>query len=296
MPNSIIKFEELNFLIESVSERINSSNLFMFTKTLFQKNHLTFDKDFKIIYSYMHYSKEYFIFYYKNRDIKTVELEYFKEYLDDNYNSLIFYKDYFFLFERNSLYYFQKINDDIEKSDINEYIKKRFNFLIDKTIYVDEKDFTKLKTTTLNQSIKLNYLKKFINLNIFYTIFIVVFTLPFLFGAYVNHKNNENYQNSVNELQNKINKKLMIKKEDYLYYKIANLFSILNEKKIKLLEMDYKNKKVNLIIQSIKKESFYSFFKSCKKLFVNRLIFKQKENLYEAEISFVFWKNWAYFK
>lgn len=288
MPNKIIKFEELNFLIESVSERINSSNLFMFTKTLFQKNHLTFDKDFKIIYSYMHYSKEYFIFYYKNRDIKTVELEYFKEYLVDNSNSLIFYKDYFFLFEKNSLYYFQKINDEIEKSDINDYIKKRFNFIIDKTIYVDEKDFTKLKTTTLNQSIKLNYLKKLINLNIFYTIFIIVLFLPFLFGAYVNHKNNENYQNSVNELQNKINKKLMIKKEDYLYYKITNLFSILNEKKIKLLEMDYKNKKVNLIIQSIKKESFYSFFKSCKKLFVNRLIFKQKENLYEAEISFVF--------
>lgn len=288
MPNNVIKFEELNYIIESVSEKINDTNLFMFTKTLFQKNHLPFYKNYKIIYSYMHFSKEYFILFYKNKDIKTLELEYFKEYLDEKFNTLIFYKEYFFLFEKNSLYYFQKINHDIEKSDIKEYVKKRFNFIIDKSFFVDEKDFVKLKTNTISQSIELNYLKKMINLNIFYSIFIIVLTLPFLFGVYINHKNNENYQNSVKQLQNKINKKLMVKKEDYLYFKIASLFSTLNEKKIKLLEMDYKNKKVNLIIQSIKKESFYSFFKSCKKLFVNKLIFKQKENLYEAEISFVF--------
>ncbi len=288
MPNNIIEFDEVNFLIQSVSEEINRANLFMFTKTLFQKNHLPFHKDFKIIYSFMHYSKEYFILYYKSKNIQTLEFEYFKEYLDNKSNTLILYKEYFFIFENENFYYYQKINQDIDKSDIEEYISKRFNFKINKTFFIDDENFEKLKDRSNNSLIKLNYLKRVTNLNIFYLLVLFSLISPFILGYYYKYKSEEDYQNKINQLQNKINKKMLVKKEDYLYFKIAKLFKSLDEKNIKILEIDYKDKRINLKIQSLSKENFYTFFKSCKKLFVNRLIYKKKENLYEAELSFLF--------
>lgn len=289
MPNRIIKFDELNSLIETVSEEINESSLFMFTKTVFQKKHQNFDKNYKIIPSYLHHTNEYFIIYYKNKKEQTIEFEYFQDYLDDNSNSLIICEDYFFLFEKRKFYYYQKTNQDIKKDEIKEFVNKRFNFKIDKSILVNKEDLEKLKEKTENKNItsSLKYLKKSINLNIFYFYFLLVLFSPLLFGFYLKYKNDLDYNHKISSLENIIQKKVMIKKEDFLYTKVAKLFENLADKKISLVKIDYRNSKVNLLIKSKRKDNLYSFFKLCKKLLVNSIVYKKKENSYESNISFV---------
>lgn len=287
MPNEVIKFEQLDSFIENVTEEISDSNLFLFTKTTFEKNHFNFNNNLKIITSYLNFTNEYFFIFYKENKKSFIEFEYLNLLADNSLNKLIIYNGYFFLFQKKDFYYYQEIDEDFKDAEIKEFVEKRFNFKVDKMEFVTKKEVEKLKNKQKLLKSNLNYLKKSIPLSLFYALFLSSLLIPCIYGFYSNYEHNLDYDKRISSLQNKINKKAMIKKEIYTYEKLSQLFFNLKSKNIKALSFNYKNSKIDLLIQSKNKKSLYEFFKTCKKLFVNSMVYQKKEDVYESKISFI---------
>ena len=282
-----IKLADLNFFTEKVSEEINKSNIYNFIKTSFLKNNLKLSKDSKVFFSFLKYTNEYFIVYYKNKNKQLHEFEYFYDLLKNDKNTLVVYEDYFFLFEGQRFYYFQKISEELKKDDLKEYINKRFNFYFDNNIVLNKKEFIILKENSKINNSNLEYLHKKINLKLLSLLFIFLLSLPLFYNIFQNYNNSIAYDKKIENLEYKIKEQKQKIKKEYLHSRIANLFKTLKDKNINLIKINYKNKKVNLSIASNKRDNIYAFFKTCKKLYVKSFTYKEKEDVYETNISFV---------
>jgi len=283
------ELDNTNTTLQTTTEKIKTPNINSFIKTSLVKKGFNLDNSFKIFYSYLNLSNEYFISFYKNRGKVLFDFEYFK-YLFENEkesNFLILYKNYLFLYKNKEFYYYQKIDRELSLSDLEEYINKRFNFYIDKTYNLSKKDIDELKENIKKPKSSLSYIKSYRSLNLFYSYLIIIVLLPFAYTFYMNNENKIYLDSKIKTVNKELEKKGIEEKELKLFTKIKKLFDELEKKEIELIKIDYKNNSVSLFMKSTNRDNFYAFFKRYKNIKIDSIEHKSQDDSYETSASFL---------
>lgn len=112
-----------------VKDKINDKFLKEFISTNLNLNNVTLEKNQKIYINYLEITKEYQIFIldkkFKHFEYEAI-LKEFKEFDFLDY-SLFIYDDFFVIFKNKELFYFNKLNKNVNKSDLLSFLKKKFN-------------------------------------------------------------------------------------------------------------------------------------------------------------------------
>ncbi|MGB5920458.1 hypothetical protein [Arcobacter sp.] len=283
----IINLDCINTNLFKVSEQILDKNLDKFIlhnlkeKTTFQKNH-------KIFYTYLKYSKEYFACSYENKNSAILIIDLINAYIKtkklDQKRVLVYYSDYLLLFEKSSLYYFQKIEKELLNQDIEVYIKKRFLFDYDEVMYIKTTDLevykNKKRITT-----DLSYIYNNSELKFYYSYLFILFFLSssFLLFDYYEKKSN---QKELQTIHNKIKQKNIIPKRQSLYFKISTLFATLEKHNLRISKFDFSNKSLSVTLIAKSRDDFYAFIQTYKNRKINS--FSKTKDGYEISTSFVF--------
>ena len=282
---NIISLDSINTLLLRVSEEVLDKNLNKFIlHNLKEKNNFT--KNHSIFYNYLNLTKEYFVCFFEksanNLTIIDLILEYLKNKNIVEKKVLVYYEEYFLLFDSSKFYYFQKIDKELKSQDINEYIKKRFMFYIDEIYYINKSDLPEnnlLKST-------LNYIKSNTNIKIYFS-YLFVLLMIFLGLVFYNYYIEvlESREKLLLEEKEKIQKNSIVLK-NRLYYKLSLLFYEIDENDLKVLKLDYSKKSLNLTLFSKNRDNAYNFFKQYKNIKINS--FLKNGDGYEINTSFAF--------
>ncbi|WP_419765425.1 MAG: hypothetical protein ACNI28_02980 [Arcobacter sp.] len=270
-----------------VSEEILDKNIDEFILHKLKEDN-NFKKNHHIFYSYIDLTKEYFICHYENKynaiTVIDIIIEFLKNKKLDNKRVAVYFKDYFLLFEHCKFYYFQKIEKELLREDIDEYIKKRFNFYVDESYHIDSSDLNNLINAKSYKS-SLNYIGNRSAAKIYY-LYLIALLLIGLF-IYVYEYNNKRIIEKQKILSlEKQKKQNSIKRKDTLYYKTALLLNEIKENNLKIKKYVFSKKSLNVTIVSSKSDDAYAFLQKYKNIKVNSFI-KSKDG-YEISSKITF--------
>jgi len=270
-----------------VSEEILDKNIDEFILHNIKENN-TFKKNHNIFYNYLDKTKEYFVCYFENKDISLTTIDIIIEFIKnknlDNKSLLIYFQDYFLLFNHSRFYYFQKIEKELIHEDIEEYIKKRFKFDIDESYHVNSSDINKLITDKKYKS-SLNYIENRSASKIYSIYLIVLFLIGFSIFTYeYNNKRMIEEQRVLSlekkKIQNNINKK------DTLYYKTTLLLNEIRENNLKIKEYAFLNKSLKVTIVLSNSANAYAFLQKYKNIKVHSFIKTKDGYEISSEVTF----------
>lgn len=287
MYKNFVPLDSIDKKLFKVSEEILDKNIDNFIlHNLKEETKLKNSSD--IFYSYLNFTKEYFICYYQNIDnsfnIIDLIIIYLKNKELDNKRVLVYFEDYFLLFNHSQFYYFQKIEKELISQDINEYIEKRLMFEVEDSCHLYSFE---LKDLCKKKSIKssLNHLKDRSTLKIYYSYLMILFFLGFSFVGYDYYHKTLVEKEKALKLENKI-KQNTIKSKDTLYNKISLLFNEIEESNLKIRNLNLIKNTLKMTIILNNSVDAYTFLEKHKN--IKLLSFKKIKDCYEisSEITF----------
>lgn len=287
MFENIIPLDSIYKRLFKVSEEILDKNIDNFIiHNLEKENKLK--NNHRIFYSYLNFSKEYFICYYENtynafNPIDLICLKIKNKNLDKK-RVLVYFEDYFLLFNHSRFYYFQKIEKELISQDIKQYVEKRFMFEVNETYHFNISDFEK-SSKEKNTATSLNYLndKKILNRYFIYLISLLLVGLStFAYDSY-NKTLLEKEKKSKYQSKKKQNINML---KDTLYYKTSLLLNEIEKNKLKIKKFAFSKKSVNLTIILSDSTDAYTFLQKYKNIKI--LTYKKIKDGYEISSELIF--------
>lgn len=269
MLNDIIPLSIINTTLIKVSEKILDSNIDKFLLHNI-KNH-----NQNIFYSYLSFTKEYFICSYenikRNKTIIELILIYIKEKEFTNKRVLVYFEEYFILIENSKFYYFQKIEKELLEQDINEYVRKRFNYELDEVVSIKSLELSNL---TVNKSFKttLIYINDTRALKIYSTYLIILFFLTFSLIGFDYYSKVKKEQDEIRKEKNRINHQQNIVLKDRFSYKTSLLLNKIENESLKISKFDFTNKSLHITFISKNRDDAYDFLQKYKNIKVNSFL------------------------
>lgn len=278
----------LTLLEVEVSEKIENKNLKNFIITTFKLKNITFNKNDKIFINYIKELKEYQIFIL-GEDFDFFDFQVFEQFYENKkeFEKFDLYLcEYFFCLYKNSkIYYYQKLNQTIQKDELIEFLNKKFQINIDDFKQIDKNHFEELKKSFLEKNIKQNLhffnLKQNYGLIIYILyLFILIIISYFIFSNQEENKQIDDKQElNIKDLQAKHKFQSFQKKLDLIFQNIT--INSLN-----LQSLEFRQNKIKLVLTSQKKENIYNFLeKNSKNINFSSINFIKESNLYEVVID-----------
>ena len=123
--------ENLQIIEIDASEKIENKSLKNFINTSLKLKDINLPKSSKVILNYVEERKLYQLILVSNNS-KNLEIELFYKLLEQNNQKdlvALLYKNYFLIFKNNKLYYLQKIEENIEITELLNYLYKNFKII-----------------------------------------------------------------------------------------------------------------------------------------------------------------------
>lgn len=285
---NILPQEKLTLLEIEVSEKIDNKNLKNFIYTNFKLKNITTNKNDKIFIIYIKELKKYQIFIL-NEKYDFFEFQVFEQFYENKEEfgkvDLYLSKDFFCLYKSSKIYYYQKLNQIIQKDELIEFLNKKFQINIDNFKQIDKNEIEKLKNIYLGKNIKQNL--SFLNLNQDYGfIFFVLYLFVILIFSFFIFSNEE----KIEQIENKEEINIDILKHKYKFQsfqeKLDLIFQDININSLDLQSLEFKQNRLKLILTSSKKEDLYQFLeKNNKNITFSSINLLENSNLYEAVID-----------
>ncbi|OCL94285.1 hypothetical protein [Arcobacter porcinus] len=253
-----------------VKDKINDKFLKEFISTNLNLNNITLEKNQKIYINYLEITKEYQIFIldkkFKHFEYEAI-LKEFKEFDFLDY-SLFIYDDFFVIFKNKEFFYFNKLNKNVNKSDLLSFLKKKFNieFSSIKELSKDELEILKnsYESKYKNHKKDKNSLKN-INLSKDYS-FILYIVYVFLVVVFITiyFKNEIDMKNSTKNLDAKI----ISKELEFRSFtnELNKIIENIENNDLNIVILDFKYDQMKMILESKSKENFNKFLNNFNKI------------------------------
>lgn len=285
---NILPQEKLILLEIEVSEKIDNKNLKNFIFTNFKLKNLTTNKNDKIFIIYIKELKKYQIFIL-NEKYDFFEFQVFEQFYENKEEfgkvDLYLNEDFLCLYKNSKIYYYQKLNQIIQKDELIEFLNKKLQINIDNFKQIDKNEIEKLKNSYLEKNIKQNL--SFLNLNQDYGfIFFVLYLIVILIFSFFIFSNEE----KIEQIENKEEITIDILKHKYEFQsfqeKLDLIIQDINTNSLDLQSLEFKQNRLKLILTSSKKEDLYQFLeKNNKNITFSSINLLENSNLYEAVID-----------
>lgn len=279
MDKNLIEIDMLNYIFVKVSEEINQSMMDDFILTALKNQNIKLIKNHYCFYTYLKHSNEYQISYYNSDDKKHhLSIEYMH---NNNIGITLFIaKNYFLVFIENSLYYYQKIDLNIDIQDISIYVEQRLNVNIDNVLSIDAVDFIYEKKNKR----KLNYIHQnnSFHLKIFSTYVICIILFFTLFVFYEQEYISNMHENKRTNIEKKYQNLLLKNRPTVLVSAgLSKLFENLNRLNIQISSLQLKKNRYHLKLFAKNKEDLYTFLNYYKTYTSNKNIeYLQSREIY----------------
>lgn len=285
---NILPQEKLTLLEIEVSEKIDNKNLKNFIFTNFKLKNITTNKKDKTFLIYIKELKKYQIFIL-NEKYDFFEFQVFEQFYENKEEfgkvDLYLNEDFLCLYKNSKIYYYQKLNQIIQKDELIEFLNKKFQINIDNFKQIDKNEIEKLKNSYLEKNIKQNL--SFLNLNQDYGfVFFVLYLFVVLIFSFFIFSNEE----KIEQIENKEEINIDILKHKYKFQsfqeKLDLIFQDINTNSLDLQSLEFKQNRLKLILTSSKKEDLYQFLeKNNKNITFSSINLLENSNLYEAVID-----------
>ena len=290
--DSIASYENINSLNIDVKNEIEPRNIKEFISSFLELNNITYSSDDTVFYNYLKESNKYQVFVL-NQKYKYLLFEVFKaKYLDDEKDSIDLFitKEFFVIFKKQSLYYFQAINYEVYEDELKQYIKKNLNLDIQRFFYIDINELSNLKQVYVNNFSKSD-LKSLCDESSFSLKYFLLYVL-LLVSLLITYFVYSNLQEEKAFLKQKEEQLIYEVKQKNKYKFFPSLLTIVElDKKIKEFKLDlisasFKKKNLKLTIVSSKKENLYSFLSVYKNSLIdNSITFNENSRIYECNAN-----------
>ncbi|MCT7560972.1 hypothetical protein [Aliarcobacter butzleri] len=284
----ILPQEKLTLLEIEVSEKIDNKNLKNFIYTNFKLKNITTNKNDKTFLIYIKELKKYQIFIL-NEKYDFFEFQVFEQFYENKEEfgkvDLYLNEDFLCLYKNSKIYYYQKLNQIIQKDELIEFLNKKLQINIDNFKQIDKNEIEKLKNSYLEKNIKQNL--SFLNLNQDYGfIFFVLYLIVILIFSFFIFSNEE----KIEQIENKEEITIDILKHKYEFQsfqeKLDLIIQDINTNSLDLQSLEFKQNRLKLILTSSKKEDLYQFLeKNNKNITFSSINLLENSNLYEAVID-----------
>lgn len=270
-----------------VSEKIESKNLKNFLSTTLKLKNINLKSKEKILFNYIEELKEYQIIIAKS-DFLYFEFQVFDEFLKDknqNLYQVVFCQNFFCIYKGLEFYYIQKLEADISKDDLLEFLNKRFNIQIDEHFEFNKVELENLKKNFLESKEKkslkyFNYKKDYeFFIYIFYTFLLIV--LFFIYKDLYEIKENSAIANEVIDMKI-IEKKFEFKSFEKELKEITNKIQDLN---LEILQIQFNQNILKLQIVSNNKDDIYKFLEDKNIIFLSSKIDFLEDRNFKADID-----------
>jgi len=234
----------LNPILISVNEKINKKYLMDFLKDKI-KQHNALQSD--IYYTYMQYSKQYQITYCEKKlPFMYIFESYYKNKNQENNKDvdLFFNQDFFVIYSSQELYFYKKNNNNSIR-DILKYVKYELNLSVTNIVSINPSDFILYKEDYLKDNKH--------NLKNYYMVLI------FLIYVFILTSSLYLYYEKSKDIISIDSKKFSEIQKSYFVHDVSRLFKHLKKYKLTLLEFEYRNNELNLLLYTKSLKNFYSF-------------------------------------
>lgn len=275
--------ENLQIIEIDASEKIENKSLKNFINTSLKLKDINLPKSSKVILNYVEELKLYQLILVSNNS-KNLEIELFYKLLEQNNQKdlvALLYKNYFLIFKNNKLYYLQKIEENIEITELLNYLYKNFKIIPENFITIKSEDLYSKKDDVLKNKNKnnLNYFNHKKNYSFFIYLFYLIFLLSIIFYFYINQNTQESQNTEILDLKSFEN--------DYKFNsfeeKTRKIIFKLNKQNLKLISFEFDTNILKIEITSENKDDIYKFLEDKEISFSSSSIdFIENKNIFKV--------------
>lgn len=291
--------ENLELIQIEASEEIENKSLKNFIATSLKLKDINLPKNSKVILNYVEELKLYQLILINNNS-KNLEIELFYKLLEQyNQKNLVafLYKNYFLIFKNNKLYYLQKIEENIEITELLNYLYKNFKITPENFITIKSEDLYLKKDDVLKSKNKnnLNYFNHKKNYSFFIYLFYLFFLFSIIFYLYINQNTHEPQNTEILDLKSFEN--------DYKFNsfeeKTRKIIFKLNKQNLKLISFEFDTNILKIEITSENKDDIYKFLEDKEISFSSSSIdFVENKNIFKVDfdVKLFEWKIYLHYK
>lgn len=278
--------ENLELIQIEASEEIENKSLKNFIATSLKLKDINLPKNSKVILNYVEELKLYQLILINNNS-KNLEIELFYKLLEQyNQKNLVafLYKNYFLIFKNNKLYYLQKIEENIEITELLNYLYKNFKITPENFITIKSEDLYLKKDDVLKSKNKnnLNYFNHKKNYSFFIYLFYLIFLFSIIFYLYINQNTHEPQNTEILDLKSFEN--------DYKFNsfeeKTRKIIFKLNKQNLKLISFEFDTNILKIEITSENKDDIYKFLEDKEISFSSSSIdFVENKNIFKVDFD-----------
>lgn len=278
--------ENLELIQIEASEEIENKSLKNFINTSLKLKDINLPKSSKVILNYVEELKLYQLILINNNS-KNLEIELFYKLLEQyNQKNLVafLYKNYFLIFKNNKLYYLQKIEENIEITELLNYLYKNFKITPENFITIKSEDLYLKKDDVLKSKNKnnLNYFNHKKNYSFFIYLFYLFFLFSIIFYLYINQNTHEPQNTEILDLKSFEN--------DYKFNsfeeKTRKIIFKLNKQNLKLISFEFDTNILKIEITSENKDDIYKFLEDKEISFSSSSIdFVENKNIFKVDFD-----------
>ena len=278
--------ENLQIIEIDASEKIENKSLKNFINTSLKLKDINLPKSSKVILNYVEELKLYQLILVSNNS-KNLEIELFYKLLEQNNQKdlvALLYKNYFLIFKNNKLYYLQKIEENIEITELLNYLYKNFKITPENFITIKSEDLYLKKDDVLKSKNKnnLNYFNHKKNYSFFIYLFYLIFLLSIIFYLYINQNTHEPQNTEILDLKSFEN--------DYKFNsfeeKTRKIIFKLNKQNLKLISFEFDTNILKIEITSENKDDIYKFLEDKEISFSSSSIdFVENKNIFKVDFD-----------
>ena len=283
---------DVESILVNVSQKIEHKNILSFAKTSLDLNNIKYASSDNIYCTFLKYSNQYQIIVFKSTfNYIIFELIHSNE---DSQKSdtftLYLTNDFFVIFNHNSLYTYQKINQRYSKKELLEYIFRNFNINITNVRELDETTLNEIlekKDFNFDVSFLENINKKSKKTFLLYLFYLIVcISSTIIYKDYEEKAFNKEKFFEEKEAENKYLKTLKILKFNPYEAEYTRLIKTINMLGLKLISYTYISGIMNIKISSKKKNNIYLFLDHYQKSLLGNSISKSdSENIFVSVVN-----------
>ena len=278
---------DIRSILINVSQKILKKNLLDFVLSSLDLNNIKYAPLDNISCTFLEYSNQYQIFVFDN-SFEHMIFELVYDVKEDNQKgifSLYITKDFFVIFNGNTLYTYQKISQYYDKEELIEYISKSLNISITKIKELTELDLDEIiKRDIYNPNISFlqninKKSQKLFYIYIMYLLFCILSTILYknYEEEYLRKDNLQKLQESEKEYLNTI----QTLKYNFFGNEYSRLLEVLRKFDLNLISFSYSSKSMKIKISSKNKEKIYLFLEYYKSdLLANNLTKSDSQSVF----------------
>ena len=294
----ILDFDKIDILSIEVTNKIDERYINSFIKTAIDTHNITTTKNSYYFYNFLELDLRYEILVFQkdlNKDIVLIPFIFYGAYYGcdiSNTTDIFIYSNHFVVYKNREFLFAKKI-DDISKEDIVLYVSQTYNLTIDNISIIKPSQF---------EHIKANYFKnpdlkevKFYPLDedksflwfIYFVILIGIIFLYFGYGYIDSRLSIEKVEKPNKRIVLQLEKlhKIKTKHNFKAIDKTIELFKYLKIEGIKLEQIKYIDKKVDLVLSHLNKKKLLDFVTIYdKRIDIRSIKFDKNENIYKMDI------------